>query len=275
MMATGMRALDALLNLQRAMEASRRSAWLGGATTTGYGAFPPVNVFRQGEDFVLVAELPGVDKSQLDIQVKGGQVRIKGVKTVGLAEGASVHRARAALGRFRPGAGDPGGNRWRAGRGLLSKTACSRCVCRAPRPTGRGPSRSVTRRETMTTRQEIEVQQKEAVAAAQEATRHYVPATDIHETEDALAISMEVPGVGKEGVEVALENDTLKVSCQVDFSSYEDLEPIYTEYDVGHYSRSFSLSSKIDQGGISARVEDGVLFLPKTKEAVPRRIAVE
>ena len=100
MMATGMRALDALLNLQRAMEASRRSAWLGGATTTGYGAFPPVNVFRQGEDFVLVAELPGVDKSQLDIQVKGGQVRIKGVKTVGLAEGASVHRRERRSGAF-------------------------------------------------------------------------------------------------------------------------------------------------------------------------------
>lgn len=132
----------------------------------------------------------------------------------------------------------------------------------------------------MATRQEIEVQKKEAVAAAQEATRaarHYVPATDIHETEDALAISMEVPGVEKEGVEVTLENDVLKVSCQVDFSSYEGMEPIYTEYDVGHYSRSFSLSSTIDQGGISARVEDGVLFLvlPKTKEAVPRRIAVE
>ena len=86
----------------------------------------------------------------------------------------------------------------------------------------------------MATRQEIEVQKKEAVAVAQEATRaarHYVPATDIHETEDALAISMEVPGVEKEGVEVTLENDVLKVSCQVDFSSYEGMEPIYTEHD--------------------------------------------
>ena len=46
---------------------------------------------------------------------------------------------------------------------------------------------------------------------------------------------------------------------------------------MGHYSRSFSLSSKIDQSGISAKVEDGVpyLVLPKTKEAVPRRIAVD
>ena len=99
MMATRMHALDALLDLQRAVEASRRSTWFG-AATTGYGAFPPVNVFRQGEDFVLVAELPGLDKSQLDIQVKGGQVRIKGVKTVGLAEGASVHRRERCSGSF-------------------------------------------------------------------------------------------------------------------------------------------------------------------------------
>ena len=77
-------------------------------------------------------------------------------------------------------------------------------------------------------------------------------------------------------MEVTLEKDVLKVVAQVDFSNYESLEPIYTEYEVGHFQRSFSLSSKIDQGAISARVENGVLHLhlPKTREASPRRISV-
>ena len=131
----------------------------------------------------------------------------------------------------------------------------------------------------MATQKEIEVQQKKEVATAEEATRsarYYVPGTDIHESDGALDIAMEVPGVARDGVEVTLEKDVLKVVAQVDFSNYEGLEPIYTEYEVGHFQRSFSLSSKIDQGGISARVENGVLHLhlPKTREATPRRISV-
>ena len=131
----------------------------------------------------------------------------------------------------------------------------------------------------MATEKEIEVQQKKEVATAEEATRsarYYVPGTDIHESDDALDIAMEVPGVARDGVEVTLEKDVLKVVAQVDFSNYEGLEPIYSEYEVGHFQRSFSLTSKIDQGGISARVENGVLHLhlPKTREAAPRRISV-
>ena len=99
MMTTGMRALDALLDLQRAISASRGSGWFG-STTTGYGTFPPVNVFRQGDDFVLVAELPGVEKEGLDVQIKGRRVRIKGTKKVEFADGVSVHRRERRSGTF-------------------------------------------------------------------------------------------------------------------------------------------------------------------------------
>ena len=56
----------------------------------------------------------------------------------------------------------------------------------------------------MTTGQELEVQQKREVAQAEESTqaaRYFVPPCDIHETDDALVISMEMPGVSKENVE--------------------------------------------------------------------------
>jgi len=54
------------------------------------------------------------------------------------------------------------------------------------------------------------------------------------------------------------------------------MEPVYTEYNVGHYTRSFALSNKIEQGRISADLADGVLTLtlPKTKEAQSRRISI-
>jgi HSP20 family protein len=87
---------------------------------------------------------------------------------------------------------------------------------------------------------------------------------------------MEVPGVEKKDINIALENDVLRVDGQIDFKKYEGMEPVYTEYNVGHYTRSFTLSNKIEQERIEAQLEDGVLTLtmPKTKEAQPRRISI-
>ena len=88
-----------LVAVQRALDAAMRSDWFG-TRMTGGGAVPPVNVFRSGEDFVITAELPGVRKEDLDIQVKGDQVRIQGTKTVAYAEDASVHRRERSGARF-------------------------------------------------------------------------------------------------------------------------------------------------------------------------------
>ena len=106
--------------------------------------------------------------------------------------------------------------------------------------------------------------------------RFYVPPTDVYETEDALTVVMEVPGVGREDVEVELKNDVLRVEGRIDSAKYGGLEPVYTEYGVGHWARSFSLSDKVDRERIGAQLEDGVLTLtlPKTAKAKPRRIAV-
>jgi HSP20 family protein len=75
---------------------------------------------------------------------------------------------------------------------------------------------------------------------------------------------------------VKLENDVLQIDAQIDFAKYEGYEPVYTEYNVGHFQRAFALSSKIDQDKISAELNDGVLTLTlkKSKEATPRRISL-
>jgi HSP20 family protein len=76
---------------------------------------------------------------------------------------------------------------------------------------------------------------------------------------------------------VHLENDVLRVEGRIDFGKYEGLEPLYTEYNVGHFARAFTLSNQIDQQQIGAQLEDGVLKLTlrKAAEAKPRRIAIE
>jgi len=64
-------------------------------------------VFRKGDDIVLIAEVPGVDKSKLDIQVKGRTVRLSGSKSVSFPEKASVHRRERSAGRFDRSVGLP------------------------------------------------------------------------------------------------------------------------------------------------------------------------
>lgn len=125
----------------------------------------------------------------------------------------------------------------------------------------------------------LEVQEKKELATKDEMTvpvRYYVPPTDIFETEDALTVVMELPGVEKSAVDVRVENDVLRVEARIDAARYEGLEPLYTEYNVGHFARSFTLSDKIDQQQISAQLADGVLTLTlkKASEATPRRIAI-
>jgi HSP20 family protein len=89
----------ALLGLQRAMEGVMGNDWFG-SRTSGAGAFPLINVFNDGEDFVLVAELPGVKKEDLDVQVRGDTLRIQGKKAISYDDGASVHRRERSAGQF-------------------------------------------------------------------------------------------------------------------------------------------------------------------------------
>jgi len=111
--------------------------------------------------------------------------------------------------------------------------------------------------------------------AASQKECHRNPAL-FYETDDALTVVMEIPGVQKKHMDIHIENDVLRVEGRVDFGNYEGMEPLYTEYNVGHFARAFTLSSKIDQQQISARVEDGVLTLTlkKARDATPRRISV-
>jgi HSP20 family protein len=127
--------------------------------------------------------------------------------------------------------------------------------------------------------QELQVQEKREVDKKQEATipaRTFLPNADIFETPSELTLALEMPGVGKGNVEISVEDGVLTIQGRLDFSKYQDLQPVYTEYNIGHYRRSFTLSNKIEQGKISAEMKDGVLtlVLPKAEEAKPRRISV-
>lgn len=132
----------------------------------------------------------------------------------------------------------------------------------------------------MDTRQELPVQKKREHETREETTipaRVFLPTADIFESRDALTVILEMPGVEKSKVDVRVEDSVLSVQGRLDLSKYQGLQPLYTEYNIGHYARSFQLSSKIDQTKISAELQDGVLSLklPKIEEAKPRTIQVK
>jgi HSP20 family protein len=132
----------------------------------------------------------------------------------------------------------------------------------------------------MAAKRDLQVQQKREADTKQEATtpaRTFMPPADIYETQESLNVLLEMPGVEKEKVEIRVEDGVLSVGGKLDMSKYEGLQPLYSEYNVGHYSRSFRLSSKIDQGKIAAELKEGVLslVLPKMQEAKPRTIRLK
>ena len=126
---------------------------------------------------------------------------------------------------------------------------------------------------------EVAAREKRELTPAEERTeagKFFSPYTDIHETEKAVTVTMEVPGVSKSSIDIQLEKGVLTVKGAIDSTRYESVQPLYTEYNVGNFVRTFTVSPKVDAANISATVADGVLTieLPKAKEAIARRIAV-
>ena len=132
----------------------------------------------------------------------------------------------------------------------------------------------------MASAHELQVQKKREHEAKEESTipaRVFLPNADIYETPSDLQVVLEMPGIEKNNVDIRVEDGVLQVQGRLDLSKYSGLQPLYTEYNVGHYARSFQLSSKIDQSKIAAEMKDGVLSLtlPKVEEAKPRTIQIK
>lgn len=107
--------------------------------------------------------------------------------------------------------------------------------------------------------------------------RTVVPDVDIWEADDALFLRADLPGVDENSVAVNLDEGKLSIEGRVAVEDYENLSPVYTEYVVGNYARSFHLSDAIDPDKIRAKLADGVLELelPKADRVRRREIPIQ
>jgi len=104
----------------------------------------------------------------------------------------------------------------------------------------------------------------------------YVPLVDIVESEQALHLISDMPGVDDQGVDITIEKNILTIVGKVTAEVPEGYKLSYEEYGVGDYERSFTLPNEIDRDGIQATMNDGLLrlTLPKVRQAVARKVAV-
>jgi HSP20 family protein len=127
---------------------------------------------------------------------------------------------------------------------------------------------------------ELKVRGKQELATPAEQTKPglvFTPNVDIFETEKAITLLVDMPGVRPDDLNVDLRDDTLTLTGDVSPGLTTPGEKISVEYQIGRYYRQFSLSEVIAQDKIDANLSDGVLrlTLPKVEKATPRRISVQ
>jgi HSP20 family molecular chaperone IbpA len=121
--------------------------------------------------------------------------------------------------------------------------------------------------------------QRTESAMAPEQTRPgpvYVPAVDIFETEAAITVLADMPGVRPEQLEIDLRENVLTLTGHVAPGASAKESEVLREYESGTFFRQFTLAETIDQAKIDAKLSDGVLRLelPKLERAKPRQITV-
>ena len=127
---------------------------------------------------------------------------------------------------------------------------------------------------------ELQVRDKQEVAGTAEQTKPglvFTPSVDIYETEKAIVVLADMPGVKSNDLNIDLKENTLKLTGEIIPVEGPDEQDLLIEYEVGKYFRQFTLSEVINQEKIEAELKDGVLkvTLPKVEKATPRKISVK
>ena len=136
----------------------------------------------------------------------------------------------------------------------------------------------MTAKSTKETAKEMAPRQKQELTGAESTRpgRVFTPAVDIFETESAITMLADMPGVRTEGLTIDLRENLLTIDGVIHEPESDPGNVLFQEYDTGSYHREFRLSNLIDQSKIDATLQNGVLrlTLPKAEAARPRKIEV-
>jgi HSP20 family protein len=92
-------AIDTLLAVQQAVEAAQKNDYFD-RSTTSRGSYPSLDLFQNGEDVVLTAEIPGMKKEDIQIEIKDNLFRVSGKRELNYPENTSFHRVERRSRKF-------------------------------------------------------------------------------------------------------------------------------------------------------------------------------
>ena len=97
------------------------------------------------------------------------------------------------------------------------------------------------------------------------------PALDVSESDRAYTVKLDLPGVAKEDVKIAIDGRRINIEAQTrkDEEKKEGDRVVYRERSVASYARSFSVAADVDQAESGAKLENGVLTLTLAKRGTP------
>ena len=115
----------------------------------------------------------------------------------------------------------------------------------------------------------------EKAIATRDETRYVAPPVDIFETEEAIVVIADLPGVDKDGVDIRVEDDILTIKGKANYIPPAGM--LRSEFSLDGYFRQFQLSDEVDQEKISAESKNGVLTinLPKAEKTKPKQIKIK
>jgi len=104
---------------------------------------------------------------------------------------------------------------------------------------------------------------------------YIAPPVDIFENEDSLFVVVDLPGVGRDGVDIRVEEDILTIKANAQYT--QPATVLRQEFSLQNYYRQFQLSDEVDQSKIFAESKNGVLTitLPKAEKSKPKQIKVK
>lgn len=107
--------------------------------------------------------------------------------------------------------------------------------------------------------------------------RIMVPVGDIYESTNDYTLKLEMPGVGRDGLDITIHDDELEIKGTVEALEPEGKSRVHAEFNLYNYYRKFRVGTDIDRNKIQARLENGVLtlVLEKQEQVKPRRIEIQ
>lgn len=99
---------------------------------------------------------------------------------------------------------------------------------------------------------------------------------DVHEDDDSYTIKAGIPGVKREDIDLRIDGNivTLGAELRRDHEDKKNGRVLRSERQYGYASRSLSLVSTVEEGRAVATYADGVLHLPKRRNACSRKLDI-